>query len=95
MAYFSGANNLRDIALSPAYATLCGFTERDVDEVFGSELAGLDRERIRGWNNGYSWGGEEKVYNPVDLLLLFAERHLRSPNDPRSDRERPSSSSVQ
>ncbi len=74
---FSGANNLRDITLSPAYSTLCGFTERDVDDVFRPELEGLDRERIRRWYNGYSWGGEEKVYNPFDLLLLFAERQFK------------------
>ena len=39
--------------------------------MFAPELPGLDRTRIRDWYNGYCWLGEEKVYNPFDLLLLF------------------------
>ena len=42
--------------------------------MFGPELAGLDREQVREWYNGYSWLGAEQVYNPYDVLLLF-DRH--------------------
>jgi len=42
--------------------------------VFAPELAGLDRERVRDWCNGYNWLGPEKVYNPFDILLLFRRR---------------------
>ena len=42
---FSGLNNLIDITLEPAYSTICGYTERDLDTVFGPELPGLDRDR--------------------------------------------------
>ena len=73
---FSGLNNLVDITLEPAYSTVCGYTESDLDEVFGPQLKGLNRERIRSWYYGYSWGGEEKVYNPFDLLLLFRKREF-------------------
>ena len=75
---FSGLNNLRDITLSPRYSSICGYTEADLDEVFAPELPGLDREEIRRWYNGYCWLGEEKVYNPFDLLLLFAERRFKA-----------------
>ena len=75
---FSGLNNLRDITLSPAYATICGYTDDDLDTVFAPELEGLDRDAIRHWYNGYSWLGEGKVYNPFDILLLFRERLFRS-----------------
>ena len=44
---FSGLNNLEDISLDPRYATICGYTEDDLDRVFGPELDGLDREDIR------------------------------------------------
>ena len=71
---FSGLNNLRDITLSRSYSAMCGYTESDLDTVFESELPGLDRDQIREWYNGYSWGGDQKVYNPFDVLLLFAER---------------------
>jgi hypothetical protein len=76
VSLFSGLNNLRDITVSPAYSTLCGYTEADVDTVFAPELEGLDRQQIRDWYNGYNWTGEA-VYNPFDLLLLFEERQFR------------------
>ena len=73
---FSGLNNLDDITLDPRYSTLCGYTDEDIDTVFAPELAGLDREQVREWYNGYWWLGEEKVYNPFDVLLLFAKREF-------------------
>ncbi len=78
VSLFSGLNNLRDITILPEYSALCGYTDGDVDQVFAPELAvgDLDREEIRHWYNGYNWTGEA-VYNPFDLLLLFAERKFR------------------
>ncbi len=38
------------------------------------ELPGLDRDEIRRWYNGYAWLGEQRVYNPFDILLLFDRR---------------------
>ncbi len=74
VSLFSGLNNLTDITIDPQYSDLCGYTETDLDVVFAPELPGLDREEIRDWYNGYSWRGDEKVYNPFDILLLF-RRH--------------------
>ncbi|MCY4535322.1 MAG: AAA family ATPase, partial [Bryobacterales bacterium] len=78
VSLFSGLNNLRDITLSPAYSAICGYADADLDTAFAAELPGLDREQIREWYNGYSWGGEGKVYNPFDVLLLFAEREFKA-----------------
>ena len=44
--------------------------------MFAPELPRLDREQIRAWYNGYSWRGDEKVYNPFDILLLFDSREF-------------------
>ena len=76
VSVFSGLNNLTDITLDPRYSTLCGYTEADLDAVFAPELAGLDRERIRDWYNGYNWRGAERVYNPFDVLRLFDTREF-------------------
>ena len=76
VSLFSGLNNLTDISLDPAYSTICGYTEQDLDKVFAPELDGLDRNEVRRWYNGYSWLGEEKVYNPFDILLLFRRREF-------------------
>jgi len=71
---FSQLNNLTDLTLDRRYSSICGYTERDLDTVFAPELAGLDREQVREWYDGYRWRGEEKVYNPYDVLLLFDSR---------------------
>ena len=77
VSLFSGLNNLEDISLDPSYGTVCGYTEGDLDRVFATELAGLDRDEIRTWYNGYSWLGAERVYNPHDVLLLLRRRNFR------------------
>ena len=76
VSLFSGLNNLKDITLDLRYSTICGYTDGDLDTIFAPELPGLDRDEIREWYNGYSWRGEEKVYNPFDILLLFDTREI-------------------
>ncbi len=76
VSLFSQLNNLTDLTLDPVYSSICGYTERDLDTVFAPELGGLDRERVREWYNGYGWLGDEKVYNPYDVLLLLRRRRF-------------------
>ncbi len=78
VSLFSGLNNLTDITLDGRHAAICGYTEGDLDRVFAAELPGLDRERIREWYNGYHWLGDESVYNPFDILLLFRSREFKA-----------------
>ena len=78
VSLFSGLNNLNDITLDAPYASICGYTDEDIDSVFAPELPGLDRAQIKHWYNGYRWGGQEvtAVYNPFDVLLLFQKRQF-------------------
>ena len=76
VSLFSGLNNLRDITLNPAYSSICGYTDADLDAVFAPELPDLDRDEIRDWYDGYSWRGDHRVYNPYDILLLFDSREF-------------------
>ena len=76
VSLFSGLNNLQDITLDPRYSAVCGYTDQDLDAVFAPHLAGLDRDEIRDWYNGYSWRGDERVYNPFDILLLLDRREF-------------------
>ena len=78
VSLFSGLNNLKDITLDARYSALCGYSEADLDTVFAPELPGLDRDQIRDWYNGYSWRGDERVYNPFDILLLFDSREFKA-----------------
>ncbi len=77
VSLFSDLNNLEDISLDPRFATICGYTDTDIDTVFAPELEGLDRDMIRTWYNGYSWLGEERLYNPFDVLLLLRTRKFK------------------
>ena len=46
--------------------------------MFAPELDGLDREQVREWYNGYGWRGNERVYNPFDVLLLLRRREFEA-----------------
>ena len=78
VSLFSGLNNLTDITLEPEYSAICGYSDADLDAVFAPELPSLDRDQIRDWYNGYSWLGDEKVYNPFDILLLFRNHEFKA-----------------
>ncbi len=73
VSIFSGLNNLEDITLQPDYATICGYTQNDLETVFADHLRGADMARVREWYNGYSFLGEP-VYNPFDILLFIRNR---------------------
>ncbi len=75
---FSGLNHLNDISLDSRYNSICGYTDHDIDTVFAEEIKTLDRAEIKRWYNGYRWLGEEKVYNPYGVLLLFDKKKFKS-----------------
>ena len=67
---FSGLNNLTDISLKPRYATVCGYTQNDLETSFLPYLKDIDMERVKEWYNGYNFMGES-VYNPFDILKFI------------------------
>ena len=73
VSIFSGLNNLNDISLDPRFATICGYTQNDLENVFAERLAGADMDRVREWYDGYNFLGEP-VYNPFDILLFIDNR---------------------
>ena len=75
---FSGHPDVEDITLDPRFSAVCGFTDPELDTVFGPELPGLDRDAIRDWYHGYGWLGDEKVYCPHDILALFRNRKFNA-----------------
>ncbi|PKM35511.1 MAG: hypothetical protein CVV06_15920 [Gammaproteobacteria bacterium HGW-Gammaproteobacteria-10] len=77
VSLFSGLNNLKDITLDPRYATLCGYTENEILDVFADYLSGVDIEQLRLWYNGYNFLGE-RVYNPYDVLLYLDQRTFKN-----------------
>jgi len=76
VSIFSGLNQLNDITIDPNFATVCGYTQSELESVFEDRLKDFDREKIKQWYNGYSWLGES-VYNPFDILLLFDKKMFK------------------
>jgi len=73
---FSGLNKLNDITLDRGYATICGYTQEELERVFGELLTKEELTAVKSWYNGYSFCGEP-VYNPFDVLLYLSERRFR------------------
>ena len=74
VSLFSGLNQLKDISLSPRFATICGYTQTDLETTFAEPLAGVDWAKLKQWYNGYNFLGDS-VYNPYDILLFLSEDH--------------------
>ena len=79
----SGLNNVTNISLKPEYATICGFTEKELKSVFAPELQSLKNisfAKIKKYYNGYNWSGDKqnKVYNPFGIINLFSEKFIDS-----------------
>ncbi|HLP48139.1 MAG TPA: AAA family ATPase [Candidatus Kapabacteria bacterium] len=87
VSIFSDLNNLTDITLDETYATMLGYTHRELLEYFDEEIEALLKKEegtdgtkdelvndIKYWYNGYSWDGTNFVYNPFSILNLFQKR---------------------
>ncbi len=72
VSIFSGLNNLDDISLDRRYCCICGYTEEELEKVFGHMLKGANSDKVRQWYNGYNFNGKS-VYNPFDILLFISK----------------------
>ena len=77
VSIFSGLNNLTDITLDSRYATICGYTQAELVDVFQDKLAEVDLTSIKLWYNGYHFLGES-VYNPYDILLYLDSKVFKN-----------------
>ncbi len=70
LSLFSGLNNLEDLTFNGDFASICGYTQYDLDTIFFSLLQNVDKEKLNRWYGGYNFLGEN-VYNPFDILLFL------------------------
>ena len=84
VSVFSKLNNLRDITMSEAFATMYGYTQEEVEHYFGDRIDDLAvknkvdrieyRQEIQKWYNGFRFHkNATTVYNPVSLGMFFNE----------------------
>ncbi len=84
VSIFSDLNNLTDISMSDDYATLCGYTQKELEENFHKQLLEASKQYdedyetflkdIKGWYDGYKFSENgERVYNPVSTAKFFED----------------------
>jgi hypothetical protein len=88
VSVFSGLNNLRDISISDEFSALLGYTQEQLELFFSSQIeaAAIKTKlpknelltEIRSWYNGYSWDGQNFVYNPFSILSFFVENRFQN-----------------
>jgi Predicted AAA-ATPase/PD-(D/E)XK nuclease superfamily len=86
VSIFSHLNNLYDLTLDQAYATLTGYTQEELEHYFDEHLTraqnklSLSREALlqhmKEWYNGYSWDGIHRLYNPFGTLNFLAQQQF-------------------
>lgn len=86
VSIFSDLNNLLDLTLDESLAALFGYTQAEVEHYFAPQLAQVAqklgwplarvRQVVQRWYNGYSWDGEQTLYNPFSLLSFLQTGEL-------------------
>ncbi|KZX11952.1 ATP-binding protein [Methanobrevibacter filiformis] len=85
VSIFSALNNPTDMTLDKRFATICGYTQEELEGYFSEYISKLAEElsfsydeildKIKYWYDGYSWDGESSVYNPQSTMVAF--NHLK------------------
>ena len=71
---FSDLNNIREYnLLSEEFAEYYGFTQLEVDELLKQIPFSIDKEEIKYWYNGYTFGNQI-IYNPWSIMGCLASK---------------------
>ncbi len=85
---FSVLNNIDDISFQRKYATICGYTQTELEVYFLEKIAEIGQEhgisyeacieKIKVMYNGYSWDGIQRVYAPFSTLKFMSEMEFKN-----------------
>jgi len=88
VSIFSELNNLTDLTIHPKFTTLVGYTQEELEYYFKDRFGELINvlapsktellQLVKDWYNGYSWDGENFVYNPFSILSFFGAGRIRN-----------------
>jgi hypothetical protein len=81
LSIFSALNNPQDITLREEFATICGYTQEELESNFSEYIDKAAEyfkktrdyllDKIRYWYNGYTWDGKTAIYNPFSTMNFF------------------------
>lgn len=89
MTIFSGLNNIQDISLLPAYGSICGISQTELEEYFTESIKemavekGISAEeclqKMKSYYDGYHFTeNSEDIYNPFSILTALSHKKLGS-----------------
>ena len=85
LSIFSEINNLKVISMMPEYATLCGFTQQEIEDNFPDGInrlaekegltVGQTLDKLRQTYDGYHFAADSPgVYNPYSIINALSDR---------------------
>ena len=84
VSIFSVLNSTDDITMSDKYASICGYTQEELERDFSEHIndtathVNMTRDgllsKIRKMYDGYTWDGKTSVYNPFSTLMFFENK---------------------
>ncbi|MDR1459590.1 MAG: AAA family ATPase [Bacteroidales bacterium] len=84
VSIFSVLNSPDDITTDDKYASICGYTQEELERDFSEHIdhtavrLGMTRDdllkKIREMYDGYTWDGKTSVYNPYSTLSFFRKQ---------------------
>jgi hypothetical protein len=86
---FSGINNLRIMTLQDQYASICGYTDTEIDHYFTDYITAWSdhdkvpyqelRQQIKQWYNGYRFSENDlSVYNPFSVMNALEVKKFKN-----------------
>jgi Predicted AAA-ATPase/PD-(D/E)XK nuclease superfamily len=88
VSIFSDLNHVSDLTFNRKALNLVGYTHEELKDNFGDYLDAIAQEmelsladllvKIAAWYNGFSWDGQQKLYNPFGTLLFLDQHKFRS-----------------
>ena len=77
---FSDFNNLKVVTTtSDAYATSFGFTEEEVFQALDDMGLGREKQGVKKWYDGFSFGSQPDIYNPWSIISFISENGKYKP----------------
>lgn len=77
---FSDFNNLKVVTTtSDAYATSFGFTEEEVFQALDDMGLGQEKQGVKKWYDGFSFGSQTDIYNPWSIISFISENGKYKP----------------
>ncbi|PIY12168.1 MAG: AAA family ATPase [Flexibacter sp. CG_4_10_14_3_um_filter_32_15] len=86
VSIFSDLNHLNDISIDDNFSTLVGYTQKELELHFEEYINKLSKKyklekeetlsNLKSWYNGYSWTGEERLYNPFSVMSALQKSNF-------------------